>query len=88
MAKPDLKWPAIYFAGAGVWIAKCIDSGETVGYALVPVFALLMIGAVGMYRDTLRARAQWRHDRLVAWLKRPLPDPDAVDPNENAKVAR
>ena len=82
MAKPKLRWPVIYAAGAIIWI---INSAEFIW--LMPVFVIALIGCPILYRDTLRARAQWRHDRFVAWIKRPLPDPDDLDPNESGKVA-
>ena len=69
MAKPSLMWPAIYIAGAIIWLIK-----SAAFPALIPLFLFILAGAVLLYRQTIADREQWRHDRLVAWIKRPLPE--------------
>jgi hypothetical protein len=71
---PDLKWPLVYVAGAVVWTVN------STGYMLMlPVFLFVLMGAVLLVRQRLDERVQWRHDKLIWWLKKPLPEPQDTD---------
>ena len=85
---PSIKWPLIWIFTAGYIVVASfidftvgIDSKDDAINAMYcfPLACIGLVFAIRFLLKRLKQRQQWRNEKFIMWLKKPLPAPRVTD---------